>query len=253
LRTKTINKVERLLKSFPRSRPPLSLKEQEIFQAEYISSRTGSSLIQLLAQKTEAWMHKQVGKLPAKTILEIGAGTLNQIPYEDSEATYDIIEPLKFLYENQPDLKRINQVYDTIDDVPSSSRYFKIVSIAALEHILDLPRVIARAGLMLEKGGVFANGIPSEGGFLWGLSWRVTTGLAYRIRTGLPYKNIMRHEHINNAIEIILLIKYFFEDVKIKKMPFPHLHTSLFIFIEAKSPSLQRCRDYLVGTGAGYA
>ena len=49
-------------------------------------------------------MHKKVSeatplkKLQAYNTLEIGAGTLNQLPYEVNNESYDCIEPMNFLY-----------------------------------------------------------------------------------------------------------------------------------------------------------
>ena len=57
------------------------------------------------------------------------------------------------------------------------------------------------AALRLEADGVFQAGIPSEGGFLWGIAWRLSTGISYYLRTGLGYGVVMRHEHIDSAFE----------------------------------------------------
>ena len=93
---------------------------------------------------------------------------------------------------------------------------------------------------------VFQAGIPSEGGLLWGLGWRFSTGISYFLRTGLDYGVVMRHEHLNTAAEITAIVGHLFDDVRLKRFPLPGHHLSLFTYIEAQSPRYDRCR-MLVG------
>ena len=122
--------------------------------------------------------------------------------------------------------------------------YDGILSVAVLEHLTDLPRILARAGVLLDKGGTFRAGFPSEGGFLWGLSWRMTTGIEYRLKRGLDYGAIMRHEHVNTDDEILSLLHYFFAQVSIRRFPFPSRHLSLYITAIAREPYLDRCLNF---------
>ena len=108
-----------------------------------------------------------------------------------------------------------------------------------------MPTVVAAAALLLKKGGLFQAAIPTEGGFLWGAAWRLTTGFAYRIRTGLDYKTLMRHEHINLANEIEQIISYFFTQMRTKRFPLPSFHLSFYTYIEAREPNVTRCCRYL--------
>jgi len=62
--------------------------------------------------------------------------------------------------------------------------------------------------------GVLAVSIPNEGRFLWKFAYRNTTGREFHRRYGLDYEVIMRHEHVNTADEIEILLRYFFKDVK---------------------------------------
>ena len=99
----------------------------------------------------------------------------------------------------------------------------------------DLPSVVKKSIQLLDNDGVFACGIPSEGGFLWALSWRLTTGLEYRIRTGLDYGKLMKYEHINKSWEIELILKYFFKEIKVKRFGIGR-HFSLYTYIECRKP-----------------
>lgn len=240
-----------LLASYPRQRPPISAAHQEIFVDEYKKNRTGGGLYSVV-RALASWSHRMIARKGGhKSVLELGAGSLNHLPYEPDATAYDVVEPFEQLYEDSPNLGRVRELYADIDDVPLTARYDRIISKAVLEHLTDLPKITARAALHLDDGGVYQHGIPSEGGFLWGLAWRLTTGVAYRLRTGLDYKSIIRHEHVNTAPEIIAVVRHFFEDVRVWHWPLPIFHLSFYTYLEASSPRVQRCREYLGSVGDG--
>jgi hypothetical protein len=95
--------------------------------------------------------------------------------------------------------------------------------------------------LRLADGGVFQAGIPAEGGLVWGLAWRMTTGVAYHLRTGLPYAAVMRHEHLSTASEIIAVVGHFFDELKTRWFPLPGRQLAFYGYIEARSPRRDRC------------
>lgn len=242
--------ISRLLEEYPRIRPVLPPQHKKIYVDEYKSNRTGKNTVQRLSQSVESWMHRQVSTgLADGDVLEIGAGTLNHLPYEENAGHYDVVEPFTELYTDSPYKDRVRKIYSDIVDVPKQPRYDRIISIAVLEHLEELPLTLAFSGLFLRPEGLFQSGIPSEGGLLWGLGWRCTTGLSYRIRTGLSYKTCMQHEHINSALEIIDLVQYFFTNVQITRFPFPLHHLSLYVHIHACKPDLQACQNYVRSRG----
>jgi SAM-dependent methyltransferase len=237
--------VKRLLASYPRERPPLPPKLQAIYHDTYVSSREGRTVLYRITQSLEAWMHRRVAADSAagQTVLEIGAGTLNHLRFEAKNGTYDVVEPYTALYDGRPETARVRAFYADIADVPSGNRYDRIKSIATLEHVLDLPRLVAQAAMLLAPNGSFAAGIPSEGGFLWGLAWRSSVGLSFRLRTGLNYGDLMRHEHVNRAAEIEIILRHFFERVRIRRFPTPSRQLSLYTFLHCRQPRLDRCRE----------
>ena len=234
-------KIQKILRSFPKKRPLISNKLKTIYADQYKKNRDGGTPASFLAQKLESWMHKKVAKAtPIKKdftldTLEIGAGTLNHIPYESANGNYDCIEPMDSLYKNSSYLPRIRNIFSDISEINSQRKYNRIISVAVLEHIENLPLVIKKSIELMEDGGIFACGIPSEGGFLWGMAWRLTTGLEFRLRTGLNYSELMRYEHLNEALEIEILLKYYFKDVKIQRLGLGR-HLSLYTYIECKNP-----------------
>lgn len=231
---------EALLARFPKTRPPLPPQLQAIYVRQYQENRSGETRAASLAQRLEAWMHRQVAadvRDGAKPTLELGAGTLNQLAYEPAGAPYDIVEPFRELFQDSPARARVRDVFADIAEVPAERRYARITSVAALEHICDLPVVLARAAQLLEPGGSFRAAIPAEGGFLWKLGWMATTGLEFRLRHGLDYGELMAHEHVNAAAEIERLIGLLFEDLRIRSFGVGR-QLSLYRFVEARRPRL---------------
>jgi hypothetical protein len=230
---------------FPKTRPPLPKEIGEIYSAHYKSNREGKTAASSLAQRAEAWMHRQVAKdilgaAGTRATLEIGAGTLNQLAHEPERGPYDIVEPFKELFSGSSRLKRVRNIYSDIAEVPGTARYDRITSVATFEHVCNLPEVVARCGLLLNPNGSLRASIPSEGTPLWTLGWKLTTGLEFRLRHGLDYGQLMRHEHVNTAKEIEQVLRYFFRTVECRVFGVSK-YLSLYQFYECKEPDLGRC------------
>lgn len=238
--------------AFPKERKPLSPEYAAIYVEHYKNSREGKSKVLSLAKWAESWMHRRLAEDVAsgqpKSTLELGAGTLNQLPYEPNSTPFDIVEPFHELFETSPLLQRVRNVYDDIRDVPATAKYDRIISVAVLEHICNLPEVIARCGLLLNEGGQLRSGIPSEGTVLWRLAWKNTTGVAFKKRHNLDYEVLMKYEHVNTAREIEDVLRHFFSDVRGKVFGLvPSL--SLYQFYACSNPRREECEAYLASLG----
>jgi hypothetical protein len=235
-----------VFESYPKQRPALPPAYQAIYESAYAENRKGETRATSLAQRMERWLHHAVAKDAAadKSTLELGAGTLNQLPYEPASPSYDIVEPMAFLYEGSPCRARVRDAFAEIEQVPADRRYDRVTSCAVLEHVCDLPMVVARAALLLAPGGSFRASIPSEGGFLWTTAWNLTTGLEFRLRHKLDYGVLMRHEHVNTAAEIEEVVAYFFTQAKVRSFGLGR-QLSFYRFIEASDPDLGRARDWI--------
>ena len=237
-----------LFSEFPKKRAPLPPEYEAIYLQHYRNSREGNSQILGLAKWAESWMHRKVAedvrKGARKSTLEIGAGTLNQLPYEPSSDPYDIVEPFRELYESSPHRRRIRNIFDDISRVPPETKYERVTSIAALEHVCDLPDLVARSALLLSDAGQFRAGIPSEGTILWRLGWATTTALDFRARHNLDYGVLMRYEHVNTAREIENVLRYFFSDVRHSVFGLSK-SLSFYQFYACSAARIERCRPYL--------
>lgn len=238
-----------MFNKFPKTRPPLPKEISDIYSTYYKSNREGHSTASLLARGMDSWLHKKVAKDVVspqnsnKATLEIGAGTLNQLPYEPDCQPYDIIEPFTALYKDSPLFARVRNIYSDISEVPPDCHYSRITSVGVLEHICNLPEVIAKSGILLSENGVFRAGIPNEGSLLWTLSWRLTTGLEFKIKHGLDYGLLMKHEHVNMAREIEEVLEFFFEDIECKVFGLTK-SISLFRFYVCSNPRIEKCREF---------
>jgi hypothetical protein len=219
--------IASLLASYPRNRSPLSPAQQLHYTDHYRKNRSGSQGLSVITAALERWMHRAVADAPPGTaILELGAGNLNHVPFERGAASYDAVEPFRQLWDDSPFRSSVGAIYEDMDQIEPDRRYDRVISIAVLEHLTDLPWMVANSGLLLLPGGRFQAGIPTEGGLLWGIAWRVTTGIAYRLRRGEDYGRIMRHEHVNTAPEIQAVLEHFFQRVTRRRFPLPFFNHS---------------------------
>lgn len=236
--------IDALLRSYPRTRAPLSPAHERIYAEQYRLNRDGARPVENMAQRLERWMHHQVANVGGGPILELGAGTLNHRCYEQPDVEYDVVEPFHALFEGRPEVRQVREFFNTTASIPPERRYRRIISIAVLEHMTNLPADVAEAALRLEPDGVFQAGIPSEGGFLWWMGWRFSTGISYYLRTRLDYGVVMRHEHVNSAPDILAIVRHFFHDVRLKRFPFPGHHLSFYTYLEARRPRPDVCRKF---------
>ncbi len=236
-----------MFEKFPKQRIELNEAYTKIYNEHYKSNREGETVASGAAQKMEAWLHKKVAADVQddnnKRTLEIGAGTLNQLRYEQP-AHYDIIEPYKKLYAGSPLLNKINLIYADIDEVDLKEKYDRICSVATFEHITDLPKVVAKTCLLLSKNGTLRSAIPNEGTILWRLGWMFTTGLEFRIKYKLNYETLLKHEHVNTAKEIEEVLKYFYNVNKCSCFGVSK-GLAFYKFYESREPHVKKAQEYL--------
>ncbi len=226
-----------MFESYPKVRPELPEKIKAIYEKHYKENREGGSTASSVSSKFEVWLHQKVAsdvdKFHNKATLEIGAGTLNHLKFEQS-SIFDIVEPFSSLFHASENLKLIRNVYSDIFEIQEKHLYDRIISIATFEHVLDLPKLVEKTRELLKEDGVLRVSIPNEGSFLWTLGWRMTTGLEFAIKYKIDYGYLMRYEHVNSADEIEEVLKYFYKNVKVKYFGFGPVF-SLFRFYECRN------------------
>lgn len=230
--------IVEIFRRFPKKRFDLPDDYKNIYQIEYLNNRTEIGFINKVKFFLESWMHKQCGRYKGKNILEVGAGTLNHLKYEDGYDTYEVVEPNSFLYENSNEIKKLTKIYKSVFDIELDKCYDKILSVAVMEHLEELPVILSKLAKMLKRDGKLFSAFPTEGGLLWGLTWRISTGLSFFMRYRLNYHVMMSYEHINNFEEILLIHKFFFKKVEVKKFPLSFKHLSLYTVLKVSEPNL---------------
>lgn len=237
-----------LLSRFPKSRTALPEAYRKLYVAHYRMNREGASPTTAIAKRMESWMHRMVAADASNyegnyKTLEIGAGGLNHLQYEPESKHYDIVEPFEELYAHSELRSRVSNFYRDLNQI-EDEHYDRIVSIAAFEHLCDLPSVVAKCGMLLNCQGQLRIAIPSEGTLLWTLGWKLTTGIEFQIRYGLDYGLLMKHEHVNTSDEIFEVLRFFFRIVR-RKVFGICAALSFYQFIECTQPDTKRCADYL--------
>lgn len=240
-----------VLARFPKARPGLPEAYRRIYDEFYYKNREGEYATTSASKRLESWLHRKVAADRKEgdqlSTLEIGAGTLNQLPYEPDGGAYDIVEPYAALVERSRFKERIRNRYAALAEVPTDARYDRITSVAAFEHLEDLPATIARAALLLRDGGTLRTSIPNEGRLGWRAGTMVT-GTEFYLRFGLDYQVLMRHEHLNTADEIEAVLGHFFKNNK--RSIFGMGKTFAFYrFYESSAPDRARAEAYLAGRG----
>jgi 2-polyprenyl-3-methyl-5-hydroxy-6-metoxy-1,4-benzoquinol methylase len=233
------------LAAYPKQRPPLSEADEKVFRKNYHKNRSGEGALRIVTW-AEGWMHREiVRRRSGGDILEVGAGNLNHLPYEREFSAYDIVEPWVELQKDSPTSGVLRHTFRSVDEIPPAETYDRILSIATFEHLTDLPQIVAKVAKHLCPQGVLQVAIPSEGSLSWSVSWRATTAVLYWLKYRRNYAHGVRHEHVNTAMEVEEVIRHFFRNVSIRKWPLPWFHLSLYTYIEAIDPDLQRVREYL--------
>ena len=241
--------IEQLLASYPRRRAALDPAYARIWDTEYKNNREGADTFSALASLAERWMHSQAARSSRSgAVLEIGAGTLNHLAFETwSRITrYDAVEPNPILFTGKTEqLRQIRRVFADIGELDPTEPYDRIISVGVLTSVLDLARLVALTGVLLRPGGVTQHALGSYSSLMFEVAWQCTTGLGFRWRNGLSYRNVVEHELVNTSLEVVAVIGFFFERVRVKYFPGPSHHASIFTYVEATEPRLARCRSYL--------
>lgn len=233
---------------YPKERPVLPPAFREVYDRHMLDNRTGGTSASRLSAAMESWMHRKVASLSGiieGPVLELGAGTLNQLPYESpaSGSIYDIVEPTQLFLQAAPRLEKVSNIFRDIREINASDRYTRITSVAVLEHVTDLPELIARCAVGLAEPGVFQAAIPSEGTWLWRLgSWYA--GREFKRRYGLDYRVLMKHEHLNTASEVEEVLEYFFREVSCRVFGLSR-GNSFYRYYECRNPDRAKAVEFI--------
>ena len=238
-----------ILNKFPKVRLELPQAYKDIYDIHYNRNRSGDTKVTSWSMKMESWLHKKVAEdvvNQGKNTLEIGAGNLNQLPYEPKVENYDIVEPFGSLLENSTELNRISNIYKDILEI-KDKKYDRITSVATFEHILDLPLVVAKSVLLLKENASLRVSIPNEGTIMWKMG-TMLTGAEFKRMYGLDYQVLLKYEHVNTAKEIESVLNYFFDKVNVSVFGISR-KLAFYVFLSCENPNIDRAKELLESRG----
>ena len=244
------NSNKNILDEFPKQRIELPESYRKIYNEHYLNNRAGIYKTTSISKKLESWMHRKIAAdviwtKDKKSTLEIGAGTLNQLSYENgTEQAYDIVEPFKELFQGSPFLNLIRNIYNDISDVPKNQKYDRITTTATFEHLQDLPFVVASAANLLNSDGHLRVSIPNEGTIMWYLGTKIT-GFEFKRKYGLDYQILMKYEHVNTSNDIEKVLEYFFKKIKCSVFGI-NKGLAFYRFYDCTLPNQMRVDNYLL-------
>jgi len=236
-----------ILEKYPKKRIHLPDEFKQVYQSAYFYSRSNKGAVKKIFKFFTNWMHIMVAEKAkgSDEVLELGAGNLSHLAFEKYN-TYDVIEPFDELYDSSVSKNLIRQRYRYSTNINFNLKYDRILSIATLEHLTNLPYDIAILARQLKDNGIFQSSYPSEGGFLWYLGSRYVSGLNFFLKYRLNFDTLLRFEHVNTAKEIEDVVGIFFKKVKVVRFPFNLLHGSLFCYIEASEVDKKKCEEIIL-------
>ena len=246
--------IDTLLAQFPKVRPPLPDAYARIYTQYYQANRGGCTPASALAQRVESWLHRQVARdvrrpgTAAERHPEIGAGTLNHLPYEPATTRMTLSSPLRPCTPTRPGgpasaiSGAICATCTCMPAMPASSPSPPSNTWRPCPWCWPGHRTTPRA---LRRP---ARGHPERRHWLWRLGWHV----ADRTRVSPPVRPRLRRAHAPRARqhgpEIAALLRYFYGTVRQRVCGLSPAH-SLYQFYAASDPRLDRCGAYLARSG----
>jgi phosphatidylethanolamine/phosphatidyl-N-methylethanolamine N-methyltransferase len=115
------------------------------------------------------------------------------------------------------------------------STFDRLIAAHVLEH-LYYPHVALREWVrVLKPGGILSIVLPCDPGVMWRLG-RYAVARKKFISAGLDYDYWMAREHVNPINCLVSFLRYYFQDVKEKWLPFrvPSMDANLFYIVHIK-------------------
>gem|GEM_PF-267886 len=218
---------------WPKSRPPLSAHEQEIYE-DFV--RYWHEVLPRRYSRIEQFNHRYPRRAWPSTperldTLEIGAGLGEHLEYEDLDRQrYTCVEL-------RPELSaRIEQRFPNVrvvtadcqERLPFEDESFdRIIAVHVLEHLPDLPSAVDEFRRLLRPNGRLGIVIPCDPGVAYEIARRVSAQRIFERRYGEPYAPFIRREHLNRPAEVTDLLERRFTLLERRYFPLRVPATSL--------------------------
>lgn len=100
-----------------------------------------------------------------------------------------------------------------------------VLAVYCFEHLRRLPECLGEIRRVLKPEGELLVGLPTEGGFLYGIGRGLTSKPYMERKYGIDYDAIVQWEHWNTYDEIVDMLKTQFMVTDMHFIPFPFLPT----------------------------
>ncbi|WP_083552531.1 class I SAM-dependent methyltransferase [Syntrophotalea acetylenivorans] len=151
--------------------------------------------------------------LTGKKVLEIGPGDIRHMSFWCGMPAHYVIADINqaMLDKSASRLREQGVDYSTVllskqetARLPfEDSEFDVVVSFYSLEHLYPLEPYLTETSRVLRQGGVFAGGIPCEGGLAWGIGRFLTSRRWLKNNTRINPDKIICWEHPNFAEDIL--------------------------------------------------
>jgi len=172
-----------------------------------------------------------------ESVLEIGAGTGEHIPYVRHEYDKYILSDCNEIALSVAKKKLSNHTKGILyfeKQVGSQLSYKdnifdRVIACHVLEHIYHPHIAIKEWCRVLKDNGVLSVIIPTDPGLAWRLGRRFGPRKK-AIKKGIFYDYVMAREHVNSCINLQAILRYYFPDAREQWWPFSIPSTDLNLF-----------------------
>lgn len=173
-----------------------------------------------------------------KVVLEIGCGHGHHLQYgwNDYQSYFGLDIEYKFLCTLRERFPGTRVVNGDAYALPLKNQSVDCaLSVYCFEHLQRLPDCLQEIRRVLKPDGELLVGLPTEGGFLYGLGRRLTSKRYMERKYRIDYNAIVRWEHWNTCSEVIEEIGQHFTIRDSRYLPFfiPSIHLNVILVLRA--------------------
>lgn len=196
-----------------------------------LSNLSEKNLINYLMKKPHTYLGKKYKDFNGD-VIEFGCGDGNNINYFKSYSSYTFTDyEFKLFDQKNMNFRNTNKMkFDLVKDNYQliSNKYDLFLLFHTLEHIHNPHQILENLFYALKPGGTIELVQPNDPSFIWNLGeWFGS------YKTDVDKKTYYYHqarEHVNSIKNIDRLIRYYFDNLTIRNIPFKFKFFNLNLF-----------------------
>lgn len=195
---------------------------EKLFVEGYEKHNIEATLAGKFLQKSHQLLENTLpSAFTAEHVLEVGAGSGHHFAYlkhpfcqyvlTDSCDAMLAVAANRYMNEISSGKVAIAKQDATRLDYPDQS-FDRLIATHVLEHIKDPVAALQEWNRVVREGGLLSIVLPCDPGLLWRFG-RCLGPRRNATRLGLPYDYVMASDHVNSIFNLIIFIRYHFENV----------------------------------------